>query len=195
MAQKLPTLSLRMADLLAPPYRFAIPPYQRAYSWSVRDAAQLVDDVVAAAAGPQAAAAAPQRRDRWRLIPDQCGGLYGGTYPSASTVGLERVATRVYEFEGSRAMFRKHRQSGTPVAGHQRTGAQPGFRGQEADPVAGRRACDDHSRGVDDGNLGCGNDQVARAAADGDRPWRATAGPCRIAGRPSASRINDPRHT
>lgn len=49
MSHNLPTLSLRVADLFARPYRFTIPPYQRPYSWTVKETAQLVDDIVSAA--------------------------------------------------------------------------------------------------------------------------------------------------
>lgn len=49
MSHNLPTLSLRVADLFARPYLFAIPPFQRSYSWTVKEAGQLMDDVTSAA--------------------------------------------------------------------------------------------------------------------------------------------------
>lgn len=48
MSFGLPTASLRIADLLADPFLFAIPLYQRPYSWTVKEAGQLLDDVLAA---------------------------------------------------------------------------------------------------------------------------------------------------
>lgn len=48
MPSPLPTVSLRLADLMSDPYLFAVPPYQRGYSWTEKEAGQLLDDVVAA---------------------------------------------------------------------------------------------------------------------------------------------------
>ncbi len=42
------TASLRITDLLGEPFRFAIPSYQRRYSWSIKEAAQLLDDLTSA---------------------------------------------------------------------------------------------------------------------------------------------------
>ena len=44
----LETIPLRIADLLADPFLFAIPVYQRPYSWTLKEAGQLLDDVLAA---------------------------------------------------------------------------------------------------------------------------------------------------
>lgn len=49
MPHNLPTLSLRVEGLFARPYIFEIPAYQRPYSWTMKEAGQLLDDIVAAA--------------------------------------------------------------------------------------------------------------------------------------------------
>jgi hypothetical protein len=56
----LPTASLRIADLLGDPYLFAIPAYQRPYSWSLEEAGQLLDDILAAAGVDNPATAEPE---------------------------------------------------------------------------------------------------------------------------------------
>ena len=48
MSPGLPTVSLRIAELLADPYVFSVPPYQRPYSWTSKEAGQLLDDIIAA---------------------------------------------------------------------------------------------------------------------------------------------------
>ena len=48
MTPGLPTVSMRIADLLADPFLFAVPPYQRPYSWSEKEAGQLLGDVLSA---------------------------------------------------------------------------------------------------------------------------------------------------
>jgi len=45
MFSRLPTASLRLSELLAAPFEFCIPPYQRQYAWDVENAAQLVEDI------------------------------------------------------------------------------------------------------------------------------------------------------
>ena len=48
MHRPLPTLSLKVADLFSRPYRFAIPAFQRPYSWTAKEAGQLFDDLAGA---------------------------------------------------------------------------------------------------------------------------------------------------
>lgn len=45
MSSILPTVSLRLAEVLASPLRFTIPAYQRPYSWTVDQAGQLLEDL------------------------------------------------------------------------------------------------------------------------------------------------------
>lgn len=54
----LPTASLTVADLFSTPFHFSIPCYQRPYSWTVAEAGQLLEDVLAAAGIDGNAAAA-----------------------------------------------------------------------------------------------------------------------------------------
>jgi len=49
MPSGLPTASFRLSNLLASPFEFSVPPYQRSYSWSVREAGQLLEDLATAA--------------------------------------------------------------------------------------------------------------------------------------------------
>ena len=49
MFSGLTTLSRTVAALFAPPFLFSVPSYQRSYSWTLREAAQLLEDVAAAA--------------------------------------------------------------------------------------------------------------------------------------------------
>ncbi len=42
------TAPLRIAELFSDPFRFAVPSYQRRYSWSVKEAGQLLDDILLA---------------------------------------------------------------------------------------------------------------------------------------------------
>ncbi len=42
------TAPLRVADLFSDPFRFKVPAYQRRFSWTVKEAAQLLDDIVMA---------------------------------------------------------------------------------------------------------------------------------------------------
>jgi len=44
----LPTASLRVADLLSDPFLFSVPHYQRPYSWTDREAGQLLADILSA---------------------------------------------------------------------------------------------------------------------------------------------------
>lgn len=48
MFDALPTKSLRLSDLLARRHHFTIPGYQRPYSWTLKEAGQLLEDVLAA---------------------------------------------------------------------------------------------------------------------------------------------------
>ncbi len=49
MFQPLPTASMSAGQLFADPHQFSVPIYQRPYSWSVDEAARLLDDVAYAA--------------------------------------------------------------------------------------------------------------------------------------------------
>lgn len=49
MFSGLPTASLRLSDLFSRPFLFAVPSYQRPYSWTVKEAGQLLEDVMKAA--------------------------------------------------------------------------------------------------------------------------------------------------
>jgi hypothetical protein len=59
MFQNLPTLSLRLEQLFAPSYLFRIPGYQRPYSWTVKEAGQLLEDVLSASGVDGMAASEP----------------------------------------------------------------------------------------------------------------------------------------
>ncbi len=45
------TAPLRIADLFSDPFRFAVPPYQRRFAWTVKEASQLMDDIQMALGG------------------------------------------------------------------------------------------------------------------------------------------------
>jgi len=45
----LPTASLTVTDLFSSPFHFSVPHYQRPYSWTIAEAGQLLEDVLAAA--------------------------------------------------------------------------------------------------------------------------------------------------
>jgi hypothetical protein len=49
MVSILPTVSLRLAEVLASPLRFTIPAYQRPYSWTIDQAGQLLEDLTESA--------------------------------------------------------------------------------------------------------------------------------------------------
>jgi len=49
MFSGLPTASLTVADLFSSPFHFSVPCYQRPYSWTIAEAGQLLEDVLAAA--------------------------------------------------------------------------------------------------------------------------------------------------
>lgn len=59
MPARLPVASLCLAELLADPHRLSVPAYQRPYSWTRREADQLLEDVLAAAGVESAVAAEP----------------------------------------------------------------------------------------------------------------------------------------
>lgn len=44
------TAPLRVKELFSDPFRFSVPSYQRRYSWTVKEAGQLLDDILVAAA-------------------------------------------------------------------------------------------------------------------------------------------------
>lgn len=44
----IPTEALRIAELFADPHLFAVPTYQRPYSWTIKEAGQLLEDIVGA---------------------------------------------------------------------------------------------------------------------------------------------------
>jgi len=48
MFRGLPTASLRLADVLADPFTYTIPAYQRPYSWTPAEAGQLLEDIIEA---------------------------------------------------------------------------------------------------------------------------------------------------
>lgn len=45
----LPTASLTITDLFSTPFHFAVPCYQRPYSWTIKEAGQLLEDILTAA--------------------------------------------------------------------------------------------------------------------------------------------------
>lgn len=55
----LKTDSLTISRLFNAPYAFAIPPYQRSYSWTTKEVGQLLDDITSAAGVEDAQAASP----------------------------------------------------------------------------------------------------------------------------------------
>lgn len=59
MPARLPVASLSLAELLADPHRLTVPAYQRPYSWTRREADQLLEDVLAASGVEQGADAEP----------------------------------------------------------------------------------------------------------------------------------------
>lgn len=59
MYSKLPTASLSVAELLSGAFRFTVPPYQRAYSWTREEAGQLLEDLMSAAGLDDPAATDP----------------------------------------------------------------------------------------------------------------------------------------
>lgn len=49
MLPTLPAVSLKLSELFASPFQFSVPTYQRLYSWTVKEAGQLLDDLMTAA--------------------------------------------------------------------------------------------------------------------------------------------------
>jgi uncharacterized protein with ParB-like and HNH nuclease domain len=45
----LPTASLTITDLFTTPFHFSVPCYQRPYSWTIKEAGQLLEDILTAA--------------------------------------------------------------------------------------------------------------------------------------------------
>lgn len=95
----LPTASLRLADLLSDPFLFAIPPYQRPYSWTTMEAGQMLDDVVQASGVENPATAEPDYFFGSILLLDTVGGALpagGGALPPRTfevVDGQQRLAT------------------------------------------------------------------------------------------------------
>jgi Protein of unknown function DUF262/Protein of unknown function (DUF1524) len=58
MFASLPTASLTVTDLFSSPFHFSVPHYQRPYSWTIAEAGQLLEDVLAAAGVDGGSAAA-----------------------------------------------------------------------------------------------------------------------------------------
>ncbi len=86
MFSKLPTASLTVANLLSGTFRFVVPAYQRAYSWTRDEAGQLLDDLMSAAGLDDPASAEPDYFLGTVLFMD-CGGLDGWTVAAASAGG------------------------------------------------------------------------------------------------------------
>ncbi len=71
----LPTASLTLSDLFSSPFHFTVPPYQRPYSWTTAEAAQLLDDVLAATGiGGDPAATEPDYFLGTIILIDESGG-------------------------------------------------------------------------------------------------------------------------
>lgn len=68
------TAPLRVADLFADPFRYTVPSYQRRYSWSVKEAAQLLDDLLVAVGDGEGAPAEPDYFLGTILLTDTGGG-------------------------------------------------------------------------------------------------------------------------
>ncbi|MEQ1710972.1 MAG: DUF262 domain-containing HNH endonuclease family protein [Hyphomicrobium sp.] len=83
MFSKLPTASLTVANLLSGTFRFVVPAYQRAYSWTRDEAGQLLDDLLSAAGLDDQASAEPDYFLGTVLFMDR-GGLDGWTVAAAS---------------------------------------------------------------------------------------------------------------
>lgn len=79
MSTGLETESLFLSRLFAEPYTFAIPPYQRSYSWTTKEVGQLLEDVTAAAGIEDEGLASPDYFFGTILLLDPnvpgCGGL------------------------------------------------------------------------------------------------------------------------
>ena len=85
----LPTASLTLADLFANPFLFSVPAYQRPFSWTVKEAGQLLDDIAQAAGLDDEDAAEPEYFLGTILLLDVDG---GGT-----VVARDREPPRVFE--------------------------------------------------------------------------------------------------
>ncbi len=48
MATGIPTAALKLGQLMDEPFHFVVPPYQRGYAWTTKEAGQLLEDLVAA---------------------------------------------------------------------------------------------------------------------------------------------------
>ena len=100
MFAKLPTASLTVAELLFGKQRFAVPTYQRAYSWTTDEAGQLLSDLLAAAGIADPSAAEPDYFLGAVLLLDRDGGRKwldqdeGGTAAPLDVVdGQQRLIT------------------------------------------------------------------------------------------------------
>jgi len=75
MFSVLPTASLTVLDLFSSPFHYTVPCYQRPYSWTTKEAGQLLEDILAAAGlGGDAAPAEPDYFIGTILLLDPAGG-------------------------------------------------------------------------------------------------------------------------
>ena len=79
MPTAIPTASLSLGRLLATPYRFVVPPYQRGYAWTTKEAVQLLEDILAASGADGAELAEPDYFLGSMLLLDAAG---AGDFPA-----------------------------------------------------------------------------------------------------------------
>ncbi|MHA1574220.1 MAG: DUF262 domain-containing protein, partial [Alphaproteobacteria bacterium] len=75
MFSVLPTASLTVLDLFSTPFHYTVPCYQRPYSWTNKEAGQLLEDILAAAGlGGDGAPAEPDYFIGTIILLDPAGG-------------------------------------------------------------------------------------------------------------------------
>ncbi len=99
MLPRLPTASLTLSALFASPFLFSVPAYQRPFSWTMKEAGQLLEDIAAAAGVDGGDAAEPEYFLGAILLLDVEGGdLTGGKDGQTGRVfeivdGQQRIVT------------------------------------------------------------------------------------------------------
>ncbi len=93
------TAPLRVADLFSDPFRFKVPAYQRRFSWTVKEAAQLLDDILLALGPEDEQPSEPDYFLGAILLtdPDGVSGWRDGAFPEPRTLdivdGQQRLTT------------------------------------------------------------------------------------------------------
>lgn len=99
MTSQFPAVTLRLTELFAAPYRFFVPLYQRPYSWEVRQASQLLNDVLGASGLHSGGSGFPYHFFGTILLMDKAGqdamprASQGGSHDYDVVDGQQRLVT------------------------------------------------------------------------------------------------------